>query len=145
MISEAKTSIGRAGSAAAAYAAGVFAIGIVLGTLRLSVVAPAVGEFVATAIELPLMLGASWLMCGSVMRRFAVPIDIQARVTTGAVAFALLMAAEASISMPLLDRSFIEHVATYRDGAKQLGLVGKCIFALMPVLRRQAMPSASSA
>jgi hypothetical protein len=42
------------------YFAGVFAVGFLLGTVCTLWLAPAVGEVAAVAIELPVIIGASW-------------------------------------------------------------------------------------
>ena len=55
--------------AGAAYFAIVFAVGFVLGALRVTFLAPAVGPLPAVALELPVMLAASWWTCGWLMRR----------------------------------------------------------------------------
>ena len=54
--------------AAIAYWAVVFALGFVLGTVRTLWLAPAIGVTVATAVELPIMLAASWWAAGWAVR-----------------------------------------------------------------------------
>ncbi|MBD3765451.1 MAG: hypothetical protein IE927_12185, partial [Rhodobacterales bacterium] len=49
---------------ALAYAGSAFALGCVLGVLRLTLVAPRLGEVAAVALELPVMLAASWGLAG---------------------------------------------------------------------------------
>jgi hypothetical protein len=53
----------------------------------------------------------------------------------GAVAFALLMAGELSISVLLTGRSAAEHLQLYREVSHMLGLAGQLAFALFPVLQ----------
>ena len=60
----------RIAGAAAAYWAAVFALGFVLGTIRVLWLAPLIGLLPATALELPFMLAASWLVAGLVIARF---------------------------------------------------------------------------
>ncbi len=42
----------------------VFALGFILGTLRVLVLEPRLGSTGAVLLELPVMLAASWLLCG---------------------------------------------------------------------------------
>ena len=53
----------RATKAGALYAIIVFVIGFMLGTIRVLLVAPRLGETTADIIEAPIMLAASWFVC----------------------------------------------------------------------------------
>jgi hypothetical protein len=117
------------------YFAIVFAVGFVLGTIRVLVVIPRFGETNAVLIELPVMLALSWIACASLVRRFAVPPRLDARVVMGGVAFALLMSAEAGVSMFGFGRTFAEHFAVYQTAGAQLGLAAQIAFALFPLLQ----------
>jgi hypothetical protein len=122
--------------AGAVYVAVVFALGFALGTARVLAVAPAIGEIFATAIELPIMLAASWIVCGRCLRRFAVPAVWTARATMGATAFALLMAAEFAVAHFGFGRDLAAHLARYAEPAAALGLAMQLAFAAMPMMRR---------
>lgn len=122
--------------AGAVYFTMVFALGFALGTARVLAVAPVVGETLATTIELPVMLAASWLVCAWCIRRFDVPREAGARIAMGVFAFALLMLAEASLSILAFDRRFAEHLARYAEFAPALGLAAQLAFASFPLLRR---------
>jgi hypothetical protein len=125
--------IARAGSL---YFALVFAAGAVLGTLRVLVLEPALGEAGAVALEVPVMLAIAWIACGFVLARLRVPPRWPVRAGMGAVAFVLLMAAEAALGMLVLGRSPGEHLAAYRAAPALMGLGAQILFALMPLLRR---------
>ena len=58
--------------AAAAYFGIVFALGFVLGTLRVLVLAPTLGSTEAVLVEIPVMLTISWIVCGWLITRFDV-------------------------------------------------------------------------
>lgn len=122
-------------AAGGAYFALVFAAGFVLGTLRALVLVPRVGETVAVTLELPVMLAVSWLACGRVLDRFAVPRSPRHRLVMGGVAFLLLMAAELAVSVLAFGRSPAEHVAGYRSWAAASGLAAQILFAAFPLLR----------
>ena len=57
----------------------VFAIGFVLGTVRVLFVVPRFGATNAVLIELPVMLAVSWIVCAWLVRRFGVARAVAAR------------------------------------------------------------------
>jgi ABC-type sugar transport system permease subunit len=118
-----------------AYFAAVFAAGFALGVLRVTLAVPTLGEPAAVALELPLMLAISWMACGWSIARFALPSAIAAGAVMGGVAFAMLMAAEAGISVWIAGRTLADHFARYRGAAGLLGLAGQAAFALFPAVR----------
>lgn len=120
--------------AAFAYFAIVFALGFVLGTVRVLVAEPRIGITAATLIELPVMLSASWLACGWVIRRLALPR--RGRWVMGAVALALLLLGELGVSTLLMGRGLPEHFATYERLPNQIGLAAQLAFAVFPLVRR---------
>lgn len=125
------------GKAAAAYWAIIFALGFVLGTVRVMWLAPAVGLLPATAMELPVMLGASWWAAGRVLRRF----DIKgggAALAMGALAFALLVGAECALAVVLIGQSVGAWIAGLAEPHAALGLAGQVAFALIPWWRARA-------
>ncbi len=121
--------------AGAAYFAIVFAIGFVLGTIRVIFVIPRIGETNAVLIELPLMLALSWAACMGLARRFAVSTGAEARLAMGGVAFALLMLGELGVSVFGFGRTVAEHFATYLTPGAQLGLAAQIGFALFPLIQ----------
>jgi hypothetical protein len=116
------------------YFAAVFATGFVLGTIRTLVLVPRLGEAGAVALELPMILAAAWFICGRLVRHRQLAA-IEA-VVMGAIAFALLMAAEAGLSRALGGRSLNEYLFLYAEPAHRLGLIGQMVFAVFPCLRR---------
>lgn len=128
--------MGRTFGAAGAYFGLVFAIGFALGTLRVLWVIPWLGEGPAVALELPVMLAASWLACGWTVRRFAPDPALGSRLALGAIAFAMLMAAEGFLSVAAFGRTLAEHLAGYRQPLALWGLSAQIAFAVFPALRR---------
>jgi hypothetical protein len=127
--------VGNTVAAGAAYFAGVFAAGFVLGIIRTLRVAPYTGDTVAVLIELPIILTIAWLACKWAVRVFRVPVSRSHRLTMGAIAFCLLMLAEAVLSATLSGRSLSEHLALYRHAPQQIGLLGQIAFGLFPILQ----------
>ena len=105
----------RATEAGAIYAIVVFLIGFILGTIRVLLFTPRLGETTAVIIEAPIMLGASWFVCRWCVDRLDVGRTVAARLLMGLVAFLVLMSAEVGlgavfgrstwISLPATDRS----------------------------------------
>lgn len=116
---------------AAAYWGIVFALGFVLGTIRVLWVIPLTGLMAATALELPVMLAASWFASGWIVRRFRITGPRDALVL-GALAFGMLMAAECALAAALAGETPAQWLAGLRQPHALLGLAGQVVFALMP-------------
>lgn len=121
----------RIASAAIVYWAMVFALGFVLGTVRVLWVIPLVGLMPATLLELPIILAASWLAAGWLVRRFGIAGGGEA-LAVGALAFAILMAAECALAGVLTGQTPAQWLADLRQPHALLGLAGQVVFALMP-------------
>ena len=115
---------------ALAYFAGVFALAFCVGVGRTLWLAPRVGPFVAVLAELPVILMASWWWSRHLLRRRPLTRRADA-LAMGAVAFALLMAAECSLAV-LLAGTAAGWLAALMTPAGLLGLVGQLGFAAMP-------------
>jgi hypothetical protein len=109
-----------------------FATGFLLGTLRVSVVAPALGPVASVVLELPVILAVAWVACGWLTR--SVPATAGARLAMGGLAFALLIAAEILLGLAL-GRLPIEQLRDLATPAGLLGLAGQVAFGLFPLLR----------
>jgi len=120
-----------------AYFVLVFALGFVLGALRVLFLQPALGATAAVLIELPLMLAASWWVCAWLLRRFAVPSVGTTRLVMGGCAFALLLLAEFALGTMVFAQSPAMFFAGFRAPHGWLGLLGQLGFALMPWLQRR--------
>ncbi len=121
----------RVGTAAVTYWAIVFALGFVLGTVRVLWVIPMVGLMPATLLELPIILTASWFASGWILRRFAIATRREA-LSLGVLAFAVLMAAECALAGVLSGQTPAQWLAGLRQPHALLGLAGQVAFALMP-------------
>jgi hypothetical protein len=124
----------RTGKAGFAYFALVFGTGFLLGLVRVPFLVPRLGERWAELIEMPLMLAVIVLSARCIVRRFALPAARPARLATGGLALALLLAAELGVALIVQDRPLADHVAS-RDpvsGTAYLIMLG--VFALMPAL-----------
>lgn len=121
----------RIASAAIVYWAVVFALGFVLGTIRVTWVIPLIGLLPATIIELPIILAANWFAAGWLVRRFRI-VSAGEALIVGALAFAILMAAECALAVMLLAQTPAQWLAGLRQPHALLGLAGQMLFALIP-------------
>ena len=111
----------------------VFVAGFFMGTLRVLLIAPAIGETAAVLLEMPVMLTIAWFACRGVLARFAVPAVLRFRLTMGGLAFVLLMAAEIGVSVLGFQRTLADHFRAYAAAPALIGLIGQIAFALFPV------------
>jgi hypothetical protein len=130
----------RALRAGAAYFAIVFAIGFVFGTIRTLLVEPITGKAVATLIEAPLILGASYLVAKQLIERFAVAPELAPRLAMGGVAFLMLLGAEAVLAGPLRGWTLSEWISRFATTEGQLSLALFAIFAAIPALISRRLP-----
>ena len=122
-----------AAKAGMTYFAIVFAAGFLLGTLRVLFIIPRLGETVAVALELPIILALSWVACRWVTARLDVPGTWIVRIMMGSFAFAVLMLAELGVSTLAFGRSIPEHLEQYRELPALLGLGAQIAFAIIPL------------
>jgi len=112
-----------------------FGFGFLLGTFRMFVIVPAIGEISAVMLEMPIILAISWFSSRWLIGRFSVPDRLPPRVVMGGLAFALLMLAEVGLSILGFGRTFAEHLASYRQVASILGLLGQLAYASFPSIQ----------
>jgi hypothetical protein len=112
----------------------VFAVGFVLGTLRVFLAVPYFGARVAELLEMPFMLVAIIATAYWLVRRLAIPPTLGVRLGMGLVALGFLLAADFGAVLYLRGISIPEYFAT-RDplaGTLYYSMLG--IFAMMPWL-----------
>lgn len=124
----------RIAKAGLAYWAVIFALGFVLGTVRTLWGAEALGEANFILIEVPVMLLASFAAAHWLTRRFDIA-STGAALGMGALAFALLMAAEVALSTAL-GLSVSLWISGLLSPPGLYGFLGQIAFGLMPVLAR---------
>jgi hypothetical protein len=123
----------RALAAASTYFLALFALGFVLGTIRVVFVVPRFGELAATIAEVPVMLAAAYFICRSAIRRWQVPPAIAIRLAMVPWFLALLFAFEALLGATLFGRSVAEQWAALGSPAGLVGISAQIIAALLPL------------
>ena len=126
--------------AGVAYFAVVFTLGFLLGTVRVLVAAPRLGELGAVLLELPVMLTASWLICGVLMVRLGVDGRPGSRTVMSVTVLILLLIAEPVGAMLLFGRTPGQILESWRTPVAILGLASQIAFVLFPLFRRRSAP-----
>ncbi len=119
--------------AATFYFLVLFALGFVLGTIRVLFVAPKLGVLSATLLEVPLMLTAAFFVCRWAIRRWQVLSGLSGR---GAMVlwFLLLLALfETLVGVALFGRTWAGTWAGLATPAGFIGLTTQIIAALLPL------------
>ena len=120
---------------AALYFGAVFSAGFALGVLRTLWLEPQLGPLAATALELPVMFGVSWIVARRIgASRFRATRAIES-IATGALAFGMLMAAELVLSDMMRGTGLAGFLAHLTSLHGALGLAGQLVFALIPWLQ----------
>ncbi len=117
------------------YFAGVFALGFLLGGVRMMLLEPTVGDLLAVIIESPIILALSWLLCRRAIDRFQVAALVSARLLMGGVALTILLLAEYSLATLMFAESPADFLGNWLTAAGLVGLGGQIVFALFPLLQ----------
>jgi hypothetical protein len=125
---------GRVVRAGLLYFALTFGAGFVLGPLRILFLVPRVGERTAELLELPLMIGITWLAARWVTGRLAVPPRTAPRLAMGAIAGALLLAAEFTLVLRLRGLTLEEYFATRDPVAGGAYYAAVLLLVMMPLV-----------
>lgn len=131
---------GRAILAGSMASALVMVAGTVLGTARVLLVAPRLGDTAATLLELPVILAAGWFACRVAARRHGVGPDTASRIIMGAAALAVLVALEALLAFVVAGTSPATFLSGYRETAARIGLAAQVLYATFPVLQAKLRP-----
>jgi hypothetical protein len=121
-------------TATTAYFLVLFALGFVLGTFRVTLIAPRFGAFAATLAEVPVMLIAAYFACRWVVRRWHVPPAMLIRLTMVLWFLMLLFLFETLLGAMLFGRTFADQWATLVTAAGLFGLSAQVVAALLPLV-----------
>ena len=116
--------------AAGTYFGIVFGTGFVLGAIRVPFLVPRLGVRAAELIEMPFMLAVIVLAARHVVRRFA--LTPRERLATGALALALLVAAELGLAAVVTGQSVRAYVASRDPVSGGVYLALLLMFGLLP-------------
>ncbi len=125
---------GRVLRASLVYFALTFGAGFVLGPLRILFLVPRVGTRAAELIEMPVMVGITWLAARWVTRKFLVPPERGSRLSMGVMAGALLLLAEFTLVLWLRGLTLEEYFATRDPVSGTAYYAAVLLLMLMPLL-----------
>lgn len=116
------------------YFALVFGAGFLMGSVRVPFLVPRLGTRLAELMEMPLMLLVIVLSARFVVGRFQLPPSMGARLSTGFIALAMLVAAELTLMVALQAQSLREYIASRDPVSGSVYLAMLCLFAAMPLI-----------
>jgi len=118
------------------YAVAVFGFAFLTGALRtFAITSTGAPPVLAVAIELPVLLLVSWVICGLLLERMHVPAEAGVRLLMGAVALIVMLSGEFTLSALVIGRTLPDFLASYENPEAMLGLIGQLAFAAFPVIR----------
>ena len=119
--------------AGAVYFLLLFALGFVLGTIRVLFVVPQIGQFLAVIAEVPVMLTAAFLICRWTVQRWHVPPKTAIRWGMVLWFLALLIVFETLLGIAIFGRMVGEQWAAFGAPPGIVGLLAQFVAALLPV------------
>ena len=125
---------GRVLRASLVYFALTFGAGFVLGPFRILVLVPRLGARTAELIEMPVMIGITWLAARWVTQKFSVPPERGPRLSVGVMAGALLLLAEFTLVLRLRGLTLEEYFATRDPVSGTAYYAAVLLLVLMPLL-----------
>jgi hypothetical protein len=130
----------RALVAGTVYFLALFALGFLLGTIRVVFVAPRYGQVTGTLAEVPVMLTAAYVICRWVLNHWRVSPRSTIRWTMVPLFLVLLFTFETLFGLALFGRTLSEQWAALVTLAGVLGLSAQVIAALLPVFVGKGEP-----
>ena len=112
----------------------VFAVGFVLGAIRVLWLVPVLGVRTAELIEVPVMITASAVIARWIVRRYKVPGELSARLPIGLIGLLLLLIAEFGVAALLLGQSVAEALRNRDPVSGTAYFISLGLFAVMPLL-----------
>lgn len=122
----------RAFIAGSAYVLALFALGFVLGAVRVTLVIPRTGTLCATALEIPLMLAGGTVLCRWSVRHWQVRPSTAPRLAMVLAYLVLLPLLEATLGL-LFGRTLADQWAALATPAGRLGASAQFAAALLPL------------
>lgn len=120
-------------TSATVYCLALFALGFVLGTIRVLFLALQIGELGATLLEVPVMLGAAFFLCRRVVGRWLVSPELAARWGMAFWFLVLLFLLETLVGVALFGRTMSDTLAGLATPAGLIRLTAQVIAALLPL------------
>jgi hypothetical protein len=110
----------------------VFGAGFVLGTVRVLLIVPHVGDRAAELFEIPLILLATVLAARWITRRFPEPSDNAERLVIGGIALGLMLAGELAVGIGLRGMTASDVILNRDPVSGTAYYLSLLFFAVMP-------------
>lgn len=123
------------------YFVGVFALGFLFGGIRLMLLQPLMGETIAVAVEVPIMLVLAWMLCARAINMSKISTSWTDRLTMGLVALSLLLLAEFGLSIAMFGNQLVDYLESYTTLPGLIGLGGQILFGLFPLIQSLSNPA----
>jgi hypothetical protein len=124
------------------YVGLVFAAGFALGIVRVLWLIPRLGVRVSELLEMPLMIGISFLAARWVVRRLPESFGPKSRLALGIVSLSYLLVLEIALTTRVRNLSLSDYLETRDPVSSAAYLLALIVFALMPrLVSRQRKPS----
>ncbi len=120
---------------AAYYALGVFALGFVLGTVRVMVLQPLMGPLAAVCTEVPVMLAASWWYSRWLLSKHTTAYNTLTLLLWGMAAFVLLICLEMALATVVFGQPAQLFFTALHTPAGAVGLAAQFLFGLLPAIQ----------
>lgn len=126
--------------AALIYFALVFAVGFLLGPLRVLWLEPWFGKTIAVLLEAPLLILAMWFAAPAAARWARLGGGWSRHVVVGVLALALQQAADLAVGFGLRGMTLADQLTYFTTPAGAIYAVTLVVFALMPLIRMPRGP-----
>jgi heme/copper-type cytochrome/quinol oxidase subunit 3 len=120
------------------YFAALISAGFGLRIARVKLLDPSLGEPLSLLITMALILAASWVVCGFLIKTYRVPAVRKFRWAMGLTAVALLLAIDLTLVFMAREMAVSAYFAKLATFTGALGLMGQIAFATFPVLHGRA-------
>jgi hypothetical protein len=121
-------------NSAATYFTLVFAVGFALGSIRVPLLVPRLGERYAELLEMPFMFVAILFAARYIVRRFDLPTNLSVRLGVGIAALVMMILADLVLAVILQGRALGQYFASRDPISGSVFLAMLAIFALMPAI-----------
>jgi hypothetical protein len=116
------------------YFAMVLGAGFIMGTIRVPLLVPRLGERMAELSEMPAMFVVILLSARFITRRFALPPRTAVRLAAGLLALGLSVLTELLLAALLQNRPVLEYIKSRDPVSGGVYLAMLVLFALMPLI-----------
>jgi|JI8StandDraft_1071087.scaffolds.fasta_scaffold132459_2 hypothetical protein len=113
----------------------IFLVGFIFGTIRTLFVTPNIGALFAVLLEVPFLLGISWILSLKIIQKFPFPNTLFSLLQIGGVSFLFLILTEVYFSLCLFGLTWPDYISNLTTPAGIVGFLAQVVFGLIPAIR----------